>query len=299
MEDLSSLTTGTGTSTNTSASAVSTPMVTPPERELNWSAGQGGKYPHGLAQGQSKSGNLLPPPQAQAQTHVSHKPRTGSGSSSANIFFKRPSAVQIPSTNSLHSLASTSQQGTRPGSIVPGAAAGYVNARMAREEERRVELEQKRERENKKDGGNGVGGVVVRDGYKIVDGVEKKRSTSGVYTRELRRGEKLFVGLDTGADATTAMTTQRLHSPDLQRNRGPHQPPHHSVCLLPEPQKHLILSKRLHLHQYRIRPPARTFHGNSPGRVQLERDIRRGNKKVLSTRRGVLLGGSNPLLSPG
>jgi hypothetical protein len=184
MEGLSGLTTGTGTN----PSVVSTPMITPPERDLNW-ASQAGKSNPGMNHSQIKPGNLLPPP-SQAQGTSSHKPRTGSGSgsgsTSANIFFKRPSAVQTSSTNSLYSLASTTslQQGTRSGSVVPAASgAGYVNARMAREEERRVELEQKRERENKKETGNGVGGV-ARDGYKIVDGVEKKRSTSGVYTRE-------------------------------------------------------------------------------------------------------------------
>jgi hypothetical protein len=41
-------------------------------------------------------------------------------------------------------------------------------------------LELKREKENKEKERVGV----VKDGYKIVDGVEKKRSTSGVYTRK-------------------------------------------------------------------------------------------------------------------
>jgi len=196
MEDLSSLTTGTGTGTNTTA--FSTPMVTPPERDLNWSA-QAGKFNHALGPGQTKPGNLLPPPQAQGlSSSSSQKPRTGSGSSSVNNFFKRPSPVQTSSTGSFHSFASSSQQGTRPGSVVPPAAAGYVNARMAREEERRVELEQKSKKESKKEAGNAVAGV-GRDGYKIVDGVEKKRSTSGVYTRELR-GRDHVVRDDTGAD---------------------------------------------------------------------------------------------------
>jgi hypothetical protein len=51
---------------------------------------------------------------------------------------------------------------------------------LAREGERKAELELKREKENKEKERVGV----VKDGYKIVDGVEKKRSTSGVYTRK-------------------------------------------------------------------------------------------------------------------
>jgi hypothetical protein len=109
-------------------------------------------------------------------------------SSSSSSIFKRPrgslSAGGGGSSWSVHSQSSNQPGGSRKTSAPPSSTpsqppvnpSGYVNARKAREEERRLELEQKRETEKN-------AGIVVKDGYKIVDGVEKKRSTSGVYTR--------------------------------------------------------------------------------------------------------------------
>lgn len=76
------------------------------------------------------------------------------------------------------------QSGSK-GSTTPSLAGGYVNARMAREEERKTELDQKQKRERESSKGGTATGM-GRDGYKIVDGVEKKQSASGVYTRESR-----------------------------------------------------------------------------------------------------------------
>lgn len=54
-----------------------------------------------------------------------------------------------------------------------GGGGGYVNARVAREQEA------EKAKANK--------GIYLKDGYKIVDGVQKKASSSGVYTREWQR----------------------------------------------------------------------------------------------------------------
>jgi hypothetical protein len=119
-------------------------------------------------------------------THLNALPKLSSRNSSSS-FFKRPYPV-LPSSSSasIHSVSSAHQNNSHSrGSTTPSlagntSAAGYVNARLAREEERKAELELKREKENKEKERIGV----VKDGYKIVDGVEKKRSTSGVYTRK-------------------------------------------------------------------------------------------------------------------
>ena len=120
------------------------------------------------------------------QTHLNALPKLSSRNSSSS-FFKRPypilpssSSASIHSVSSAHYNNSHSRGSTTPSLAGNTSAAGYVNARLAREEERKAELELKREKENKEKERVGV----VKDGYKIVDGVEKKRSTSGVYTRK-------------------------------------------------------------------------------------------------------------------
>jgi hypothetical protein len=119
-------------------------------------------------------------------THLNALPKLSSRNSSSS-FFKRPypvlpssSSASIHSVSSAHHNNSHSRGSTTPSLAGNTSAAGYVNARLAREEERKAELELKREKENKEKERIGV----VKDGYKIVDGVEKKRSTSGVYTRK-------------------------------------------------------------------------------------------------------------------
>jgi hypothetical protein len=119
-------------------------------------------------------------------THLNALPKLSSRNSSSS-FFKRPypllpssSSASIHSVSSAHHNNSHSRGSTTPSLAGNTSAAGYVNARLAREGERKAELELKREKENKEKERVGV----VKDGYKIVDGVEKKRSTSGVYTRK-------------------------------------------------------------------------------------------------------------------
>lgn len=113
--------------------------------------------------------------------------------------FRKPhhpsSSVASGSTSpNLISAQTTPSPGTTPLATASGSGGGgYMNARLAREEERRLELEKRRERDRgrlveitREDMAEsaGMGKVVVKDGYKIIDGVEKKQSSSGVYTRE-------------------------------------------------------------------------------------------------------------------
>jgi hypothetical protein len=69
---------------------------------------------------------------------------------------------------------------------MPSTSGNYVTARMARELDRKKEIETNRKKQ--RDDSVGVvvkeDGTVVRDGHKIIDGVAKKAASSGVYTRE-------------------------------------------------------------------------------------------------------------------
>jgi hypothetical protein len=73
------------------------------------------------------------------------------------------------------------QSGMTPGN-------GYVSARITRELERQKEVDASRKKQQR-DTSVGVvvkeDGTVIRDGFKIVDGVAKRSASSGVYTREL------------------------------------------------------------------------------------------------------------------
>lgn len=193
--DASSMTTGT--------SVFPSPTVTPPAGSpfgvpglgagsaADLGSGSGSGSGSGLASGSgSRSGSI--PDMLNSQGLPMAKPQPPppeTTTSSSGSFFKRPYPI-LPSSSSasLHSMSSQTQnqgQSGSKGSTTPSLAGGYVNARMAREEERKTELDQKQKRERESSKGGTATGM-GRDGYKIVDGVEKKQSASGVYTRESR-----------------------------------------------------------------------------------------------------------------
>lgn len=119
-----------------------------------------------------------------------------------------PSAAMSVLANA-QARASSSGSNAASSSAAGGAIGGtYVNARLARERSRERELAERQKRL-----------PVVKDGYKIVDGVEKKVSSSGVYT------PPTFPGV--------AGTTQK--SPSLQQQGQMSSPGSPSSPFLPTP----------------------------------------------------------------
>lgn len=150
-------------------------------------------YGRSVSQASVRSGKSTPGVDGEGGHHGHHgflnifkKPHLPSNSTSA--------AASGSTSPNLSSAQATPSPATTP---LASASGGYMNARLAREEERRLELEKRRERDRgrlvdvtredkvESAGMAAVGGgkVTVKDGYKIIDGVEKKQSSSGVYTR--------------------------------------------------------------------------------------------------------------------